>query len=77
MPDNLKEIDKYFELRESKDIAGGYSYWCKECDLECNVGEAVFECQCGTILPTYIICRYGCGRRWRLEITPDASAVSH
>ena len=68
--DNLSEISKLFDCRQDPRYAGGYSYFCIDCDLECNTGEALFDCKCGLYLPTYIICRYGCGRSWRLQIQP-------
>jgi len=73
--DNLKKIDELFELREDERYAGGYTYFCRECGIEANVGEAVFECQCGKILPTYIICRYGCGAKWQLKISVEEHSL--
>jgi hypothetical protein len=66
--DNLKRIDELFECRKDDKFADGYAYFCKECDLECNVSEAVFTCQDGKVIPTFIVCRYGCGARWNLKI---------
>ena len=68
MNDNLDKIEELFDCVYGPRYAGGYSYFCKGCGKECNVRESYFECQYGRILPTYIICRYGCGRSWKLEI---------
>jgi hypothetical protein len=67
--DNLKEIEELFECRADSKYAGGYTYWCRECDKECNTGEARFECKDGRIIPVYIFCRYGCGKSWKLKIS--------
>ena len=72
MPDNLDKIDEFFECRKSGQYAGGYAWFCKSCDKECNVGEVEYLCQDGRILPKYVICRYGCGSSWHLSIIPDA-----
>ena len=74
MPDNLAEIKDHFECKVDDRFADGYAYFCQHCGLECNVGEAGFECQGGRILPIYIKCRYGCGRSWHLEVFPVGSA---
>lgn len=66
--DNLDEIEELFECRIDERHAGGYSYFCKKCHKECNVGEAKFKCRNGKIIPLYIFCRYGCGTKWKLEI---------
>jgi hypothetical protein len=68
--DNLNEIEKLFECRIGSKYAGDYTYYCKNCHKECNVSEAVFECKDGMIIPTFIICRYGCGEsKWKLKIS--------
>jgi len=69
MADNLADVTNLFERREDPRYVEGYSYFCKDCSLECNVGEASFDCQGGKIIPVYIKCRYGCGRAWHLEIS--------
>lgn len=66
--DNLGDIDLLFDRREDPRFADGYTWFCRSCDKECNVGEARFECKDGRIIPTYIKCRYGCGASWKLEI---------
>ena len=66
--DNLRKIDELFECRVHPKYADGYAWFCKKCNLECNVGETEFECRHREIMPTYIICRYGCGAAWKLEI---------
>jgi hypothetical protein len=71
MADNIISLKNLFERKEGSRFADGYTYFCRECDLECNVGEASFLCQEGRILPVYIKCRYGCGRSWHLEISPS------
>ena len=68
--DNLDDIKENFECRQGDEFAGGYAYFCKRCDTECNVGEIMFHCQGGRILPVYIFCRYGCGKSWKLQICP-------
>ena len=70
MPDNLPVLTELFERKEDPRYADGYAYFCQNCGLECNVGEASFDCRGGSILPIYIKCRYGCGRSWHLEISP-------
>ena len=74
MPDNLAEIKDHFECKVDDRFADGYAYFCQHCGLECNVGEAGFDCQGGRILPIYIKCRYGCGKSWHLEFFPVGSA---
>jgi len=69
MSDNLREIP--FTKVEGKDYAGGYTWICPNCKLECFVEEAQFECQDNNFLPVKIVCKYGCGKRWKLIITPD------
>ncbi|MBW1982984.1 MAG: hypothetical protein JRJ12_17430 [Deltaproteobacteria bacterium] len=71
MSDNLWAIETLFERRDDPRYADGYAYFCRSCGIECNVGEVPFGCQGGKILPIYIRCRYGCGRSWHLEITPE------
>ena len=73
MPDNLDTIKDNFECKVDARFADGYAYFCQHCGLECNVGEADFDCRGGRILPIYIKCRYGCGRSWHLEIFPVAN----
>lgn len=70
MEDNFRKIDELFECRMDNKFAGGYAWFCKKCNFECNVSETKFECQNGKILPTYIKCRYGCGSQWKLEVNP-------
>ncbi|MGD8372707.1 MAG: hypothetical protein PVF76_08655 [Syntrophobacterales bacterium] len=70
MGDNIAAINDLFERREHPRYADGYTYFCPDCGLECNVGEASFDCHGGKILPIYIKCRYGCGKSWHLEIYP-------
>ncbi len=77
MPDNLASIHELFERRESSRYADGYTYFCRDCGLECNVREMPFGCQGGRILPVYIACRYGCGRSWHLEISPGGQVSLH
>jgi hypothetical protein len=76
MVDNINSIDSLFERKEDPRFAGGYAFFCPECGLECNVGEALFTCQEGKILPVYIKCRYGCGRAWHLKIFPSGQVIS-
>jgi len=68
--DNLEEIEELFEKREDERYAGGYAYFCKKCNQECNVAEIRLLCEHGkkVITPKYIICRYGCGCSWHLRI---------
>ncbi len=73
MPDNLSVIKELFERKEDPRYADGYAYFCQTCGLECNVGEASFDCRNGRILPIYIKCRYGCGRSWHLAIFPGGN----
>ncbi|MGD8255569.1 MAG: hypothetical protein PVH34_13285 [Syntrophobacterales bacterium] len=73
MPDNLADIKDNFEYKEDARFAGGYAYFCHHCGLECNVGEAGFDCQGAKILPIYIKCRYGCGKSWHLRVLPTGS----
>ena len=73
MPDNLADIRDNFEYKEDARFAGGYAYFCHHCGLECNVGEAGFDCQGGKIFPIYIKCRYGCGKSWHLQVLPTGS----
>jgi hypothetical protein len=77
MVDNLASIDELFERREHVRYADGYTYFCRECGLECNVSEMPFGCQEGRIFPIYIKCRYGCGKSWHLEIFPTAKVSLH
>ncbi len=77
MPDNLNALTELFERKEGPRYADGYAYFCQNCGLECNVGEASFNCRDGSILPIYIKCRYGCGRSWRLEISPAGNVRVH
>ena len=70
MPDNLASIGENFECRVDPRYADGYAYLCQHCGIECNVGEISFDCQDGRIVPLYIICRFGCGKSWRLQILP-------
>lgn len=65
---NLWELNKHFECRIDPKHAGGYAYFCRKCGKECNCMEAEFECQDGNIIPLYVICRFGCGARWRLKL---------
>lgn len=69
MEDNLHEIGERFDCVYGKKYAGDYTYYCKACGKECNVSETRFECKDGRIIPTFIVCRYGCGRKWKLEIS--------
>ena len=71
MYDNLSSASDLFECRVDQSHAGGYTYFCRSCGLECNIGEVSFDCRGGEILPVYIKCRYGCGRAWHLEISPS------
>ena len=73
MADNLTAIKTLFERKEDPRYADGYSYFCQSCGVECNVGEASFDCLGGRILPIYITCRFGCGRSWHLEIFPSGN----
>jgi len=77
MADNITSINNLFERKEDPRFADGYAYFCQECGLECNVGEASFKCQEGRILPVYIKCRYGCGRSWHLKISPSGKVNLH
>lgn len=75
--DNLNDIDLLFERREDPKYADGYTWFCRKCDKECNVGETKFACKDGRIIPIYIKCRYGCGAKWKLEISlPESLGVS-
>lgn len=77
MSDNMAAINELFERKEDLRFAGGYTYFCHDCGLECNVGEVSFDCQSKKILPVYIKCRYGCGRAWHLEIFPIGKVNVH
>ena len=55
MPDNLAEIRDNFECKVDARFADGYAYFCQHCGLECNVGEAGFDCQGGEIFPVIIV----------------------
>ena len=74
MRDNLATVHDLFERREDPRYAEGYTYFCRHCGLECNVGEVSFDCQNGRVLPVYVKCRYGCGRSWHLEISTTGKA---
>ena len=71
MSDNLTSIADHFECKVDPRYAGGYTYFCQRCGIECNVGEVGFDCQGGRIVPIYIMCRFGCGKSWRLSILPE------
>ena len=77
MVDNIAAINDLFERKEGPQYADGYTYFCNNCGLECNVGEASFDCRGGRILPVYIKCRYGCGRSWHLQVYPSGEACIH
>ena len=77
MNDNLAVLEEFFERREDSRLADGYTYFCRDCGLECNVGEVPFACRNGEILPVYIKCRYGCGRSWHLRIVPAEQISVH
>ena len=77
MHDNLAAANEWFERREDPRHADGYTYFCRKCGLECNVGEVSFDCQGGRILPVYIKCRYGCGNSWSLDFFPVGKATMH
>ena len=77
MADNLALINTLFERKEDPRYADGYAYFRQNCDVECNVGEASFECQDGRTVPIYITCRYGCGRSWYLQIFPSGNIDLH
>ena len=68
MSDNLNKIEELFDCVYDPKYADGYTYLCKDCKKVCNVSEAEFRCKDGKIIPTFIVCRYGCGKKWKLKI---------
>jgi hypothetical protein len=74
--DNLDEIGELFDCVYGSKYAGEYAYFCKTCGKECNVSETQFECQDGRVIPTFIVCRYGCGKKWQLKICLQESLNS-
>ena len=68
--DNLSELDKLFELR---DTDGGFPmYFCRLCGRKASwTREASFSCQTDQIIPQLVLCEYPCNNHWKLEIVPD------